>query len=223
MRSLYAVYRKEMSHYFVSPIAYVVIGLFLFISGYFFSVFVGQAIEWAARQGLEEMQYGGGAQAIDVPGSVIRGYFGLLGTLFLFIVPMLTMGVYAEERKRGTMELLMTSPITDLQIVLGKFLASISLIAHHAGAERRVSNFHAGQNGALAALASAAGRLHRLAAAGIFGAGDWIVPVVGHREPIDRRGAHLLRGSHALGDRSGQQRQRWPWSGRPVSFGDTPL
>ena len=129
MRSLYAVYRKEMGHYFVSPIAYIIIGLFLILSGYFFMAFLSEIIRSAMQQGLEEMQYGGGAQAIDVPGLVIRYYFGLLGTLFLFLLPMLTMGVYSEERKRGTMELLMTSPITDLEIVLGKFLASISLIA----------------------------------------------------------------------------------------------
>ena len=54
----------------------------------------------------------------------MRAFLGLLSTLILFLTPFLTMGVFAEERKRGTMELLMTSPITEIQIVLGKFLAS---------------------------------------------------------------------------------------------------
>ena len=63
------------------------------------------------------------------PAAVMRSFFGLLSTLVLFFTPILTMGVYAEERKRGTMELLMTSPVSELEIVLGKFLASLSLFA----------------------------------------------------------------------------------------------
>jgi ABC-2 type transport system permease protein len=66
---------------------------------------------------------------IDVTMEVMRAFFGLLSTLVLFLTPMLTMGVFAEERKRGTMELLMTSPVTEMQIVQGKFLASLTLFA----------------------------------------------------------------------------------------------
>jgi ABC-2 type transport system permease protein len=58
---------------------------------------------------------------------VIRNFAGFVTTILLFLVPMLTMGVYAEERKRGTMEMLMTSPISEFQIVMGKFLASLTL------------------------------------------------------------------------------------------------
>ena len=64
---------------------------------------------------------------IDVPSLIFRNFFQLLSSLVLFLVPGLTMGVYSEERKRGTIELLMTSPITETQIVIGKFLAEISL------------------------------------------------------------------------------------------------
>jgi ABC-2 type transport system permease protein len=70
----------------------------------------------------------GRASDIDVPSVVLRDFFGVMSTLLLFIIPLLTMGVYAEERKRGTMELLMTSPVTDAQIVLGKFFGSVTLL-----------------------------------------------------------------------------------------------
>jgi ABC-2 type transport system permease protein len=128
MRNLYAIYRKEMRHYFVSPIAYVCIGVFLFISAYFFDFFLRVIIQQSFQMEMQSMQFGMPPQ-FDVPGQVLRAFLGLLSTLILFITPFLTMGVFAEERKRGTMELLMTSPINEIQIVLGKFLASLSLFA----------------------------------------------------------------------------------------------
>ena len=122
MQGFYAVYRKEMGHYFVSPIAYIFIGLFLFLSAYFFNYFLSAMIQQSFM-----MQMQGMPPEVDVPGQVMRAFFGLLSTLVLFFTPILTMGVYAEERKRGTMELLMTSPVTETQIVLGKFFASLTL------------------------------------------------------------------------------------------------
>jgi ABC-2 type transport system permease protein len=127
MKGLYAVYRKEMSHYFVSPIAYIIGGVFLMLTGFFFTRVLASVIEQAFEMGMQSMQFGGGMN-IDVPSQTIRYFFGILSSILLFLTPMLTMGVYAEERKRGTIELLMTSPITDFEIVLGKFLASLSLL-----------------------------------------------------------------------------------------------
>lgn len=124
MRSVYAVYRKEMGHYFVSPVAYVVVAVFLIVAGFFFRLYTGLAIQQSIEMAMEGM-----GSNTDVPGEVLSAFFGLLSTLILFLAPMLTMGVFAEERKRGTMELLMTSPITEFQIVLGKFLASLTLFA----------------------------------------------------------------------------------------------
>jgi len=126
MRNLWAIYRKEMGHYFVSPVAYILIGVFLALSAVFFILFLQSAIQQQQQAAFEGMQMGM-MQGFDVPSMVVRGIFGVLSTFALFFTPLLTMGVYAEERKRGTMELLMTSPISDLQIVLGKYLASLSL------------------------------------------------------------------------------------------------
>ena len=124
MQGLYAVYRKEIGHYFVSPIAYAIVGLFLFISGFFFNLYLQSALQ----ESMQEMQ-GMMPPAYDAASQVLRVFLGLLALLLLFFMPMVTMGVFADERKRGTMELLMTSPISEIDIVLGKFLASLTLFA----------------------------------------------------------------------------------------------
>src|SRR3984885_8884271 len=128
MKGIYAIFRKEMSHYFVSPIAYIIGGVFLLLTGFFFTRVLAGVIEQAATQGMQAMQFGGAGSNFDVPSLTIRYFFGVLSSILLFLTPMLTMSVYAEERKRGTIELLMTSPITDAQIVLGKFFASLTLL-----------------------------------------------------------------------------------------------
>jgi ABC-2 type transport system permease protein len=126
MKEILAIYRREMSSYFVSPIAYVVIGFFLFIAGLFFSVILTGVMEQSFRMQMQAQRMGPPPD-MDVPSMVIRSFIGLIATLALFLTPMLTMGVYAEERRRGTMEMLMTSPITEFQIVIGKFFATYTL------------------------------------------------------------------------------------------------
>src|SRR5215470_12314292 len=127
MKGILAIYRRELGSYFVSPIAYIVIGFFLALTGYFFSDIVGRVIEYSFRMQMQGGQFGA-PPPLDAPMLVIRNFAGFVTTILLFLVPMLTMGVYAEERKRGTMEMLMTSPITEFQIVVGKFLASFTLL-----------------------------------------------------------------------------------------------
>lgn len=127
MKSVLAIFRKEMQLYFVSPMAYAVVGVFLILTGYLFQAILGIEIEQSYKLAMQAMRYGRPME-IDVPGAVMQQFFGLIATILLFLMPMMTMGVYAEERKRGTMELLMTSPITDWHIVFGKFLASLALL-----------------------------------------------------------------------------------------------
>jgi ABC-2 type transport system permease protein len=106
----------------------VAVGFFLILAGVFFDSDLSQVMDYAVQMQAQGMQFGA-AQPLDVPSQVMRGFFSVLAVVFLLFLPMLTMGVYAEERKRGTMELLMTSPVTELQIVLGKFCASLTLFA----------------------------------------------------------------------------------------------
>jgi ABC-2 type transport system permease protein len=124
MKGILAIFRRETNSYFVSPIAYLVIGLFLVIMGIFFTFYLGYAMEQAFRAQMQAQRMGAPPE-FDVAGMVIRNFVGVVGFVQLFLIPMMTMGVYAEERKRGTMEMLMTSPISEFQIVVGKYLASL--------------------------------------------------------------------------------------------------
>ncbi len=126
MNGILAIYRKEMGHYFVSPIAYIVAGVFLVIAGFFFNLILADVMQGAMQAEMQSMQFGRPPE-FDVPAIVMRSFFGLLGTITLFIAPILTISSYSEERSRGTIELLMTAPLRDYEIVLGKFLATLSL------------------------------------------------------------------------------------------------
>lgn len=101
-KSIYVLFKKELMSYFNSPIAYIFIGVFLVVGNWlFFKSFflVGQAS--------------------------MRGFFDLLPWMFLFLAPSLTMRLWAEEKKSGTVEFLLTLPVTDWQVVLAKFLGSL--------------------------------------------------------------------------------------------------
>ena len=111
MKNIIAVCTKELYTYFVSPIAYFVCFVFSAISGFLFSLILI------------------GASAYGYKGEyVMETLFGNLAIILLFFTPVLTMKLFAEERKSGTIELLLTSPITDSQVVFGKFLASWILV-----------------------------------------------------------------------------------------------
>lgn len=128
MRGILAIYRRELSGYFVSPIAYTVIGFFLLATGLVFALLLSFWMTQSSQ--MMQARQMGAPPDVDVPMMIIRGFVGFIGTYIMpLLLPMMTMGVYAEERKRGTMEMLMTSPITESQIVFGKFFASLTFFA----------------------------------------------------------------------------------------------
>ena len=126
MRNVLAIVERELRTYFISPIAYVVLTIFVFLSGIFFQTILRQVMQMALVSSMQGQRFGTGSQAIDVPGLVSRGFLSTMSVILLFMIPMITMGLFSEEKKRGTIELLLTAPITDLQIVMGKYLAAVS-------------------------------------------------------------------------------------------------
>ena len=123
MRNALAIADKELRAYFASPIAYIVIGFFALVFGWMFA----SILNWFVGQG---MQMGmAGPQNMNVNQQMIRPLMLNMTVVFLLLLPLVTMRTYAEEKRSGTIELLLTSPITDLQIILGKFLGAMGLYA----------------------------------------------------------------------------------------------
>jgi ABC-2 type transport system permease protein len=100
----------------------VVIGLFALLFGYFYVAI----LTWFVQQSMQaSMGMGGGALSLNQ--QFVRPLLMNATVVLLFVMPMITMRTYAEEKRSGTMELLLTSPLTDLQIILGKFLGALTL------------------------------------------------------------------------------------------------
>ncbi len=123
--NIIAIFRKELQGYFASPLAYIVAAVFWLLSGFFLvSILLGP--EGIIQQVALREQMGMPAPPIDVAYVFVRSFFEVIGSLILFILPILSMGLYAEERKRGTLELLATSPLTNWAVALGKLLGVVT-------------------------------------------------------------------------------------------------
>lgn len=105
MSKVIPIFRREMSAYFFSPMAYIVISVFLIFTGWFFT-----------------------SQLFLANDSSLRSVFNTIPFIFIFFAPAITMRLLSEERKSGTIELLVTMPLSDLEIVLGKYLAGLGLL-----------------------------------------------------------------------------------------------
>jgi ABC-2 type transport system permease protein len=124
MRNIFAIAERELKTYFVSPIAYVVLTMFVFLSGVFFNFFLSTMAQLATNRAMQAAQGGQVPEPFDMPGWVAGNFLNYISFVMLFLLPMITMALFSEEKKRGTIELLLTAPITDLQVVLGKFFAA---------------------------------------------------------------------------------------------------
>jgi len=122
MRNVWTIARRELRVYFTSPIGYIVLAMFALIFGWFFVnalIIFSQVSAQAAMRpdmgGLNVNQY------------IVQPTLGNFTIILLFLMPMLTMRLFAEERRQGTIELLLTSPIKDYEIIWGKWLGGMLL------------------------------------------------------------------------------------------------
>ncbi len=122
LANLIAIFRKELQGYFASPFAYIIAAVFWLVSGLFFGLILDKITQDLAF--IE--QQGGAAPAVDVPYEFLGAFLGVIISLLLVLLPALSMGLYSEERKRGTLELLATSPITNWVVAVGKLLGVLA-------------------------------------------------------------------------------------------------
>lgn len=124
MKNIWVLYRKELKSYYSSWIAYLLMAFFAVIFGYFFyaatAIFVSRS--------MQSMMMGQG-MPMDMNEWIIRPLLMNVSVIGLFIIPMITMRLFAEEKRTGTIELLMTSPVRDYEMIVAKWLAALTLYA----------------------------------------------------------------------------------------------
>lgn len=122
MSNVIAIFKRDTRGYFSSPIAYVVIGLFLIITGIFFYLMLSSFLQYSYAVMMRRQQL-----PVNVNQLMVRPFLLNVSVISLFLIPIITMRSFSEEKKSGTMELLLTSPLTNWQIIIGKFLATYLL------------------------------------------------------------------------------------------------
>ena len=132
MRNIAAIAQRELHAYFSGPIGYVLLGFFALLFGYFFYVPLAFFEQQSAQAGMNP------TQAMNINQMLIGPALMNTTVIMLFLFPLITMRTYSEEKRSGTIELLLTSPITDVQIIVGKFLGAMLLY----GAMLAVTTIH---------------------------------------------------------------------------------
>ena len=126
MRNVWTIARRELKSYFASPIGYILLAMFAVIFGYMFFSAVAFFVQFS---GQSAMGMGRGMPPMNINQFVIQPTLGNFSIILLFVSPMITMRLFAEETRSGTIELLLTSPVRDFEIIVGKWLAAMLLYA----------------------------------------------------------------------------------------------
>src|SRR5512138_119465 len=122
MKNVITIAGKELKSYFASPIAYLLMAFFGLIFGFGFYTATRDFVRFSFQASMM-----GRSMPMNVNEQVIRPLLGFASTVALFLIPMITMRLFAEEKRTGTIELLLTSPVNDIEIILGKWLGGMLL------------------------------------------------------------------------------------------------
>jgi ABC-2 type transport system permease protein len=117
------IYFRELKSIFYSPVAYLVLFAFYLLSGYFFASIVTQYANYSMM-----MAGRGGGQDMKLTEYLIAPFLGNVAVTFIFILPLVSMRAFSEEKKSGTIETLFTLPFSDLDILLGKYFSAMTLL-----------------------------------------------------------------------------------------------
>jgi len=124
MKNVLIICGKEIKSYFSSPIAYLLMTIFAVIFGYFFFSATAYFVQASMQSQMQ-----GQSSPMNVNDFIIGPLLGNASVVGLFLIPMISMRLFAEEKRQGTIELLMTSPIHDWEIILGKWLGALIMYA----------------------------------------------------------------------------------------------
>jgi ABC-2 type transport system permease protein len=124
MRNIFIICRKELRSYFVSPIAYLLLTMFALIFGFFFWNSLGYFVFMGMQSQMRGEQF-----PMNLNEQIVRPLLSNVGVIGLFFIPLISMRLFAEEKRGGTIELLATSPIRDIEVIIGKWLAAVALYA----------------------------------------------------------------------------------------------
>jgi len=121
---VWPIFKKEMRIFFTSVVAYVILAIFLLVMGWFFSQIFQYYAQATVRAGMSPMM---GQQDLNTTDGILRPLFSNIAVILLLsLMPLLTMRLFAEERRSGTIELLLTYPIRDGAVLLGKYTAALA-------------------------------------------------------------------------------------------------
>lgn len=121
MKGVWTITKKELRSFLYSPIAYTLSAFFLLISGFFFY----NILVWANDQSVRVMQSGYGLGQININKMLFQPFFNNMTVILMFLLPLLTMKLFADEKKMRTEELLLTAPVKIWAVIIGKYLAAL--------------------------------------------------------------------------------------------------